>query len=348
MPKRKLVDLLNELNINERFTKPIKKEKRFTKISDSVTPLEDYNYMADLLFLPKTKSGYKYLLVVVDLVTRAFDIEPLKTKEANETLKALMSIFKRKYLKKPKATLRTDNGTEFKGVFDKYLKDNKIFHALSSPYRHSQLSVVESLNKQLGRIFIGYLNAVEDKTQHQYNEWDDIINIVRKELNAIRYVKPLYTPSNIAEKYEFPMLKHPQWNKPPLFKVGDIVHRKLDFPLNALGNKQTTANFRVGDYRYDKIPQKITKVLYYDGAIPYRYLLDGIKTTSFTENQLMKSTENVQKWKVKQLIGRKKIKGITYYLVWWKGYKKSEATYEPRNELLIDVPKLVKAYDEVN
>ena len=56
-------NLLKKLNIDETFTKKTKRDKVFTKISDVVTPIEGYNYMADLLYLPDD-GGYKYLLVM--------------------------------------------------------------------------------------------------------------------------------------------------------------------------------------------------------------------------------------------------------------------------------------------
>ncbi len=50
---------------------------------------------------------------MVDLATHEFDIEPMKTKKSKEALQAMKNIFKRTHLKQPKASLRTDNGTEF-------------------------------------------------------------------------------------------------------------------------------------------------------------------------------------------------------------------------------------------
>ena len=84
--------------------------------------------MADLLFLPKAQNGYNYLLVITDIYNSKFDIEPIKNKEAQTVLDALLEIFKRIYLDKPKASISTDAGTEFKQVFKKYLDDNNIFH----------------------------------------------------------------------------------------------------------------------------------------------------------------------------------------------------------------------------
>ena len=103
---------------------------------------EDYNFMADILYLPKDKNGYAFLLVVVDLATDDFDIEPIKATlpkgskvvkrdslTAQSALDAMLRMFKRKFIKKkPYASIRTDGGSEFASVFDKYCYDNSILH----------------------------------------------------------------------------------------------------------------------------------------------------------------------------------------------------------------------------
>lgn len=328
----KLDKLKEKLSIDDTFTKVIRKEKKHTKINDYVTLLEDYNFMADILHLPTTKKGFKYCLVIVDMATHEFDIEPLKTKEAKEVLSAMKTIFTRNYVKKPKASLRTDNGTEFQGVVNKYLKDNKIHHSVSMPYRHQQLSMVESLNRTLGLLFNGYLNTKEKESGQVYKEWTDVIDVVRKELNKIRKVKPPYTLETIFYHKDKPM----NLKKDPKYKIGELVHYKLSYPENALGKKQPTANFRVGDYRWSSVAKKIENIYYYSGEIPYRYGLEGMKNVSFTEAELMPSDETEQKWTVKKIIGKKTEKNKIFYLVWWKGYKKAESTWEPKSELVKD------------
>eukprot|EP00981_Chlorochromonas_danica_P010827 scaffold3440_cov166-Ochromonas_danica.AAC.1 len=98
-------------------------------------------------------------------------------------------MFKRKYIKKPYASLKTDGGSEFKGVFHKWLQNNEIMHKVSLPFRHKQMANVESLNRQLGRLFNGYMNTKEEETGKRYREWTDIVDIVRKELNEHRHKK---------------------------------------------------------------------------------------------------------------------------------------------------------------
>jgi hypothetical protein len=45
--------------------------------------------MSDLLHLPTTKYRYSYLLVITDLWSGAFDIEPVRHKTPEDVLKAM-------------------------------------------------------------------------------------------------------------------------------------------------------------------------------------------------------------------------------------------------------------------
>ena len=99
MGKSKFKNLLDDIGVDETFTKPVKKERAFTHVKDNIPMKRHYNYMADLLHLPTDKNGYQYLLVVVDLASNAFDIEPLKTKEPKEVLEAMQKMYTREYIK---------------------------------------------------------------------------------------------------------------------------------------------------------------------------------------------------------------------------------------------------------
>lgn len=334
--------ILEKLKIDETFTKTKSiKQKQFNHIKNNIPLVEDYNFMADLIEFPLTKKKNKFLLSVVDLATDEFDIEPLKTKTPKEVLDAFKKMFEREHIKKPYASIRTDNGNEFKGIFTKWLEDEEIFHRLNLPNRHTQMANVEALNKQLGRLFNGYMNHKEETTGKVYKEWDDVVDIVRTDLNKIR--KKKLKPYNINH---YPTLNI---EKLPKFKVGDIVHFKLDWAENALGHKQPTPNFRVGDYKYSRVPKKIIKVLYMNDEPYYRYLLEGIPNASYSEYQLIPSKEKETKYKVKSIIGKRKNGKVNEYLVWWDGYKKKESTWESENTLIEDgIKPLIEKYNKTN
>lgn len=330
-------NLLKKLNINETYTKGLKKPI-FDKVKDDTFPKGGYNYMADLLFLPETKDKYKYLFCIVDLWSDEFDMEPLKSKEPDEVLKAMQTIFKRKYLKMPKASIRTDNGTEFKGVFHKWLYKNDILHREAEPYRHQQLANVEQLNHILGRLLNGYMNNIEETTGKQYKEWIPALDIIRKDLNEIRQ-----KPDGDPFKNDIQLT-----DKKPIYKVGDLVYRKVERPMNALGHYQNTSNFRAGDYRFDiKNPRKIIRVIRYPNNI--RYILNGMNHVSYVESELRPATQKEETYTVKKIIDKKVDKNIVYYLIWWNGYLKKDSTWEKESELIKDGLKpMIDEYNKNN
>ena len=334
-------DILQKLGINEEYTKAVKlPKKRFNKVKDNVPHVPHYNYEADLLTLPTTKQGYNALLVVVDLGNDCFDIEPIKNKEASTILKAFEAMFKRQYIKKPYASVRTDGGGEFKGAFDSYLYKSSIFHGIAEPDRHKQMANVESLNRQLGRLFNGYMNTKEVSTGAQYNEWTDIIKDLRKDLNEHRKKK---TGDPATDQYPIPD------DTDAKYKVGDIVYRMSEVPLNALGHEQSTKKFRMGDYRWDLTPRKIIKVLRFGGDIPIRYVLNYKPNVSYAEYELRPAKEKEEKFIVREIIGRKTEKKIIKYLIWWKGFPKDEATWEAKAELIKDgFKKELEEFDKLH
>jgi hypothetical protein len=142
--------------------------------------------MCDLLFLPETKEGFKYLLVVTDIYNSKFDIEPIKNKYSQTVLDSLLKIFKRDYVDKPLSSVSTDAGSEFKNVFNNYLYNNNIFHKVASTSRHTQQANVESLNRILGKIIMIYLSKKSIETDTEYTDWTNLLSQIRTNLNIYR------------------------------------------------------------------------------------------------------------------------------------------------------------------
>lgn len=334
-----MMKLMNKLNIDETFTKRPKNDK-FDTIKENTLPVSGYNYMSDLIELPQTKEGYKYLLVVVDIWSNNFDIEPMESKTASDTLDAFKAIIKRSFTKMPKASIRTDNGNEFKGSFKAFLNENDILHRVALPYRHKQMANVESLNAILGRIFMTYLTNKELELGKPYKEWTDIVKTVRIELNNSRYSPDDEDPYNT---------KHIPYNiDDPKYKIGDIVSKKMEVPRNLYGKVEADSKFRKGDLRFNPHEKlKIVKVLNYPKN--NRYVLNGYPNVSYTENELKPVEQTEEYFLVREIIGKKQIKGKTHYLVWWKNKLKKESTWELEKNLLEDgLKQHIDYYNELN
>ena len=331
------------------FTQTIQKPKHYNKVKDNTLLKENYNFMADLLFLPKTKQGFQYAFVIVDLATDEFDIEPIANKDSSNIVKAIYAISKRPYIQiKPDIgqSIRTDSGTEFQGSFKKWMYNNSILLRTAQPNRHIQVANVERLNGILGTLLNGYMNSKEEQTGKPYREWTDKIDLIRKDLNKIRKKKLpddiftyLYPSWNAEKEIKSTSKKKKEIQYEiiePKYKKGDLVYVVLETPENALGKKQKGL-FRNGDYRLTKEPHKITKILYYHGPPYYRYLVNTFNGVSYQEAELRPATgEAEEKFKVKKIIGKKTIKKVLYYKVWWKGETRKEATYEPAQNLIDD------------
>ncbi len=341
--KSAIQNLLTKLNISEKYTKPTKIVKVYTKVKDTLPSEANYNMMADLLMLPETKKGFRYCLVMVDLMTDAFDIEAIKTKEPQAVLDGMKRMFKRKYIKEAYASIRTDSGSEFLGVFHKYLYDHSILHRIAGVNRHYQMSSVESLNRTLGRLLNGFMNTKEFETKKPYLEWTEAIDTIREDLNIIRtkkladdmFTQNISAPNLIEKEQEF--------------NVGDIVYRQSDVPLNALGQKLSGQTFREGDFHWDLTPRKVLQVFYYSGKITYRYHISGIENIAYPEHELMLApkTETVEKYIINKIIDKRKVSNKIQYLCWWKKYLKTDSTWENKKELLEDgASEYIDEYEE--
>jgi hypothetical protein len=328
MSKSKLKALSDILGIDNRFTKITKKIKQYNNVKRNMTLIEDTNFMCDLVTLPTTKKGFRLLLTVTDLANDDFDMEPLKNKTPQDIVKAFKIIEKRQYLGMP-MNLTTDNGTEFKGQFEKYLDDNDVYHRVTMPYRHIQTANIENLNRQIVRLLFGYMNKKEISSGRDYNEWTDVIDTIRVELNKLRH-KDL--PKFNTDDY--PLIEPP--TKKPEFEIGQLVYHKLFYPKDALGKKASTSQFREGDIRWSTESRPIENIFVKVDEPTFRYQLKGMNYVSFYPNELMLSKETDEKINVKKIIGKKKVGKTVHYQVWFQGDLKKNAVWLPKTQLLED------------
>ena len=139
------------------------------KSNDSATYQEykkNWIHQIDTLSLPTAKYGYKYLLVCVDIYNHIMDAEPIKDNDSKNARNALIKIYERKILLKPHI-IESDEGSEFKGSFDAYLKEQGIKHIVGATNRHRQQAIVENKNKIIGRLIFHLLNYKDLETEKQ-------------------------------------------------------------------------------------------------------------------------------------------------------------------------------------
>ena len=122
--------------------------------------------LVDLSKLSRGNKGYKYLMVVIDVLSKFAWVEPLKTKTGVELTKTLQHVFKRG--KRQPLVIQTDKGTEFLNKNVRlFLKKRNI--KLFTTFSERKASVVERLNRTLkGRMWRYF-------TKHQTRKYIDAL-----------------------------------------------------------------------------------------------------------------------------------------------------------------------------
>ena len=405
------MNLVTEIGENNSLTNIYKKMVRPPNIEQQhiKVPEEGYIYQADLLFLP-TDQGYKYLLVMVDNCDNACDFQPMKEKTAKETLKAILEIFERPYLKRPKFSIEVDAGTEFQAEFKAYFEPKKpkppkestrkkkgevtavavpavsavpvapvypedvpdvpddpdnpkgVYIRQGKAGRHRQQSLVENLNKIIGRVIHMQLTQddIDDNvdTSHQ---WISMLPQLRISLN-----KHLHrNKSKITKQMTLKKCKG------ELIPIGTVVRIALDNPKSITG-KTLHGPFRASDPRFEAKTRTVTSYILRPDQPPM-YIISGIKNCVFMRYQLQVVDENEVRpnrrakqvepepqpepqpepeheadklYEVEKLLSRKTVKGKIYFRVKWKG--DAEITEETRASLNKQVPAMVAEFEHTH
>lgn len=146
-------------------------------------------HQMDLLIITEDQ-GYKYILTVVDIASRYKSARPLKNKQANTVLEAAKDIYKK--MKLPEI-IQSDGGSEFKGVFSRWLQDNNIQHQIFGVGSH--LPFVESFNNQLTILIFREQQAKELKTGVLNKEFvkslPKNIKILNERVNSYIKMRPI-------------------------------------------------------------------------------------------------------------------------------------------------------------
>ncbi len=291
-------------------------------------------YQADLLYLPED-NGYNYALVVVDTATHHMDAEPLENKSTASVLNAFKSIFKRPYLKLPQYSIEVDDGTEFKGSVKKYFEDNHVIVRAGKPYRHRQQAVVEWMNYVIGKVLFMLMTVDEIQTSETIKDWVKELPSLVASINKNMTVTPKPPPERDIREAIIP--------------VGTLVRYALDAPINIPDERKLIGTFRAGDVRWSIKPVKVTEFFLRPDQ-PVLYAVEGNKTNTYTRDQLQVYDEteykpSPRKFIVEAIVDTKKVRNQIFYFVKWKGCDSKDNTWEPRAQLLKDIPALVKQYE---
>lgn len=200
--------------------KPAPKDSKSNHITSAGNALD---YQADLLDMSKyarSNQSMNWILLVEDIFSRKSFAAPIKTKSPNDVLPALNKAFEE--LGKPLLTLVTDNGTEFKGVVGKKLKDLHIVHHTVEVGDHRSLGIVDSISR-----FVK--NALHKHFTHtQKVEWFSYLPKLMNSYNSTPHsslmnMTPLEAEERETDTRNIAYGRLIKDAKPSKFDIGDTV-----------------------------------------------------------------------------------------------------------------------------
>ena len=218
LPLKKAQRVL-EQDVGYTLHKP--RRRRFATLPVIVGGLDD-QWAADLVEvqpLAKHNRGIRYLLTVVDVLSKYAWVEPLKTKTGVALVKAFEKIV-RQGGRHPNR-LQTDRGKEFYNrTFQRWVDEQGIHHF--STEGDAKASVVERFNRTLKERLYRYLTAANTL------KFDNVLPELVQGYNATRHRSIGMPPENVTWDNEEAVwkrlyAKRLKDQKKPKFKVGDRV-----------------------------------------------------------------------------------------------------------------------------
>ena len=207
-------------------------------------PYAGCEYQVDLMEVGASfgNSKVKYLLCVVDVFSRKAGVIGLTSKRPTNAIEGFKNILKMYFDDWLPNSIQTDDGSEWKGVFSKWLEDNEIErYIVVSKNEHNKQGIVERFNGTLGRL-------IEMWKYENGERWYKDLGLLIKAYNNHKHSRIQQTPNDVWDGVELPSIKRDKEEKGiKKFENGDSVRIKLKRGTFAKGKKQrySTMIFKV-------------------------------------------------------------------------------------------------------
>jgi hypothetical protein len=282
--------------------------------------------LADFQNISEYNDGYNYLLICIDVFSKYLMVEKLMDKNAKTTLEGFKRICERSH-RFPKQ-LQTDDGKEFiNATLQNYLAKNNInFYTISSDKKACIAErVIRTLKEKMYRYFTQentytYVDVLDELVESYNNTYHRTIKMAPNEVNDKNEekifeniylygdVKPLKYKYQIGDKVRLSNVKR-------VFKKGYLKKWTLEIFEVTKTLPRSPPVYKIKDYNNDEI--------------------DGV----FYEEELQKVFDTGV-YKINEIIDtRKAKKGVTEYLVNFRGYPPSHQVWVSN---IIDLTKKKK------
>ena len=273
--------------------------------------------LIDMKSFDKFNEGYRYLLVVIDALSKYLMVQPIQRKTADTTVKAFSKIFKNG--RKP-SCMRSDRGGEFIGVkVQRYLKQMNVRYFVTSNETKACFAerVIRTLKSRMWRYF-------EHKETNTYIQ---VLGYLVHNYNNSYHRTIRMTPASVTRAND-----HIAWE--------NTYVRPLTVEEKKRREEKIKFKFEVGQYvrysylraTFDKSYEeqwsgelfKITKKLY---TRPPTYKLSDYSGEKLVGSAYEQEIQHVikspdSKWKIDEVLKEERRNGKPYYFVSWKSWPK--------------------------
>ena len=270
----------------------------------------DHQWQADLVDvarLSKENDGIKFLLTVIDVLSKYAWVVPLRDKTGRSLVEAFESIFDEGRVPD---RLQTDKGTEFLNrVFQGFLKERGVKH-FTTHNVETKASIAERFNRTLKTRMWRYFTC---KQTHHY--LDILANLVRA-YNRSHHRSIGRTPASVSAENVRAVLRTLYGNtadtkRVAKFRVGDLVRiskARRTFKKGYLPNWSEEL-FTVTKVRKTNPPVYVVK----------DYRGDELEGT-FYEPELQRVSKTDDVYKIERVLEERVHRGAKEILVKWLGY----------------------------
>lgn len=280
--------------------------------------------LADMASLARWNEGIRYLLVVIDSLSKYLWIQPVKRKDAESVLSAVQAVLAEAGQRRPRNWL-VDKGGEFQNrQLIQFMKDNDInFYSTRNP--DTKAAIAERVIRTIkGRI---YRYLTHRNTWRYVDKLPDFVHAYNHAKHRSIGMKPVDVTSDNqrhALQKLFPNRKNLKIKF--VFQIGDKVRLA----------KERTA-FGKG-YKHKWTDEVFTVSRLYRRIPPVYGVTDAKGDTiegTFYAQEIQKIDDSAGVYQVEKIMDERTRRGRKEYLIKWLGFPEHMASWEPEENLTI-------------
>lgn len=290
------------------FRQPRKKFRRLQTVQGEV----DKQWQGDLMdmsWIEKENNGFRYIFVLIDVLSRFAHVVALKNKSADSIVAAFKSVISRG--RKPKK-LQTDQGREFKNSkFQSFLRDHNILFFTTTD-ENIKCALAERFNRTLREKIYKYLHS--SNTLKYIHVLSDIVASYNNTVHSRLKMRPNEV-STSNQEVAFKNLygtKEPRKRKMKTLPVGALV--RIARVKNTF-EKGATSNYTQERFRVKEVITKNFKPVY--------KLEDEegeVITSIFYPEEVVEVVKSDSPEHIEKVLRTRKKNGVKEYFVKWLGY----------------------------